>query len=166
MPQVFSRIMTKVLFSFGDPIFCTPEVKIVKLPRKASQLPQWLQPFLVDRNNADDAALLLGEHFERLGMIRPTRASEVPGGATCADAAIEEVMKDEIKDEVKDEMKAMKDEMKEELYDTSSSHHGTVTASWLETATSSSCEASSCVGSVFHVPLAQASGVCLDLDSD
>jgi len=145
-------------------------VKTVKLPRKASQLPQWLQPFLVDRNNADDAALLLGEHFERLGMIRPTRASEVPRGATCTDAAIEEVTKDEIKDEVKDEVKdetkAMKDEMKEELYDTSSSHHGTVTASWLETATSSSCEASSCVGSVFHVPLAQTSGVCLDLDSD
>lgn len=146
-------------------------MKIVKLPRKASQLPQWLQPFLVDRNNADDAALLLGEHFERLGMIRPTRASEATSGATCKDVAIEEVtkdeIKDEVKDEVKDEMKAMKDEMKEELYDTSSSHHGTVTASWLETATSSSCEASSCVGqSVFHVPLAQTSGVCLDLDSD
>lgn len=144
-------------------------MKIVNLSRKASQLPQWLQPFLVDRNNADDAALLLGEHFERLGMVRPKRASEVPGGATCTDAAMEEVTKDEIKDEVKDEVKdetkAMKDEMKEELYDTSSSHHGTVTASWLETATSSSREASSC-GSVFHVPLAQTSGVCLDLDSD
>ncbi len=140
---------------------------MVKLSRKASQLPQWLQPFLVDQNNADDAALLLREHFERLGMIRPARASEVTGGATCKDAAIEEEMNDEIKDEVKDEMKVMKDEMKEELYDTSSSH-GTLTASWLDTAaTTSSCEASSCVGqSVFHVPLAQTSGVCLDLDSD
>ena len=75
---------------------------------KASQLPHWLQPFLVERTDADGAAELLREHFRKLGV------------------------KDEVKDEkeeVKDEMEGMKDELKEELVN---GQHGTVTAKWLE----------------------------------
>lgn len=105
---------------------------------KASQLPKWLQPFLVERSDADGAAQLLREHFRQLGVqVRE-----------------KEEMKDEVKDEVKDEMKGeMKHELKEEVLN---AQHGTVTAKWLE-------EEPARVP--FQVKLRN-SAACLDLDSD
>ena len=94
-----------------------PQVGRVNARRKAAQLPQWLQPFMVDRGDADSAALLVQEHFRALAHRRPTQPGV--GGQIKREPELKdekEELKDEIKEEVKDEIKEeVKQEIKEEV---------------------------------------------------
>ena len=137
--------------------------------RKSSQLPLWLQPFVVDRNNADDAAVLLCEHFgcktEQQEAERADRGKLEPKEAKDEINETDEI-KDEVKDEIKDEQKEV---LKEEMHDTAKSY-GTITAQWLDTKETTSGRPTAKENlpqPIFKGQLAQnTQGVCLDLDSE
>ncbi|CAK9096983.1 Regulator of telomere elongation helicase 1 [Durusdinium trenchii] len=139
---------------------------------KSSQLPLWLQPFVVHENDAEDAALLLQEHFAHHVEALPrtgcpqVKCDKVETKGEKCDA------KDETKDEIKDELKdEIKDEIKEELHDVNSPGcFGAVAAKWLDTTETRqgppATPAHSPPQPIFQTLTRNTEGVYLDLDSD
>lgn len=127
---------------------------------------------MVHENDAEDAALLLQEHFAHHVEALPrtgcpqVKCDKVETKGEKCDA------KDETKDEIKDELKdEIKDEIKEELHDVNSPGcFGAVAAKWLDTTETRqgppATPAHSPPQPIFQTLTRNTEGVYLDLDSD